>query len=226
MIEHRELGRRYDRSRRRVRHLVVVDERHVEMRSIVARRAGKDAVVVVRKDLRFLESLMSAGGAAREVGVIRRSPIKSLHQDLARDGHLVSGPRSEVQPFVGMSDERCPVGHGGGHRPHIGVRNGVATNEPGCQRAVTNAARVPTSTGALITAGPGVGRHPNLDPNTRIGGWRNRERHTAEGRQVADWRTDRRGERAGRYRLRSCYRREGNFQRTEAFARGGECGGH
>src|SRR5436853_5626616 len=89
--------------------------------------------------------------------------VERADERFSRDGHLVSGPRSEVEPFFGMADKSSAVPANRWESAHIGVGDRISEIEAGCQRAVTDAASVTTATSSLIAARPVHGRHPKLD---------------------------------------------------------------
>src|SRR5205823_4054049 len=91
--------------------------------------------------------------------------VERADERFSRDCHLVSGPRSEVEPFFGMADKSSTVPARRRESAHIGVGDGISEIEACCQPAVTDAAGVTTSTCPLIAAGPARDRHPELDPN-------------------------------------------------------------
>ena len=95
------------------------------MRAVDHRRAGGDAVVIRRIKLGFAKRLLTAGGAAGEIGVARRLAVKGLRDLFAGDRHEVGRAKTPIAPFHGMADDRVAVQRGRGSRSLISVDDGV-----------------------------------------------------------------------------------------------------
>src|SRR6185437_3674108 len=89
---------------------------------IVSGSAGKNAVKVVRKPLRFHERFASTVRAAVEVGAISTLPIKTLDNDLRVDGSFVHCAITKVPHLLRVSERPTGV-----HR-----RSGMAVVRPSC----------------------------------------------------------------------------------------------
>jgi hypothetical protein len=75
-----------------------------QMHAVIAGVAGYDAVVIGRETLRFRERLMSARGAAIEVGVLWKAAIVVANNELRGVGHHVHGPIGPIINFFRMAN--------------------------------------------------------------------------------------------------------------------------
>ena len=123
---------RGDRIVRRVHHDRSPEMLRMEPVPVDRRRRRHDAVVILRIALRLHQPLASAGGAAVEVGILRRHAVHRLRQRLAGDGHLVNAD-------VRVVADGLPV------QPAVGVERKVAA-PPSCPVSVAPAAK-PAATG-------------------------------------------------------------------------------
>ena len=95
------------------------------MGAVDYRRAGGDAVVIRRIKLGFAQRLLTAGGAAGEIGVVGLLAVEGLRDLFAGDRHQMGRAKTPVAPFHRVADDSVAVQRGRGSRSLIGVDDGV-----------------------------------------------------------------------------------------------------
>ena len=228
LVNDRILGGR-DVARRIPQHRIGDPERDGRA---VRRRAGDDAVVVLREHLRGLEPLSSARRAAVPVGQLRARAVEGLDDLLGLRGHLVLGAPREVHELLGMPERE---GAAAADVTGVGRRRGIAGSQRLGHVRIADDARPATVADRLILAVPGSvarrafgGRHrqPDLDLDVGVARRRQRRGDAAERTQrLVGVRAARRAagrlERAGGHDLRFRDGRVLERQRRQALARGG-----
>jgi hypothetical protein len=110
--------------------LVVPEEVGVERSAAMRGYRGDDAVVVFGVALRFLQALLSAGGATVEIGELRGFSVVGGDDLFGGDRHEVGGAIAEVFPDLGIADAGVGVG-GGAHVGRGGRHNRRRRDGPG-----------------------------------------------------------------------------------------------
>ncbi len=138
------------------------------MRAVDDRRAGGDAIVIRWIKLGLAKRLLTAGGAAGEIGVARRLAVKSLRDLFAGDRHQMGRAKAPIAPFHGVTDDSVAVQRGRGSRSLIGVDDGVTATQARRQDGVVEHAAIAAVPGSFEDALPSVLRQPHFDADRRI----------------------------------------------------------
>ena len=156
--------------RRGVKLLVDPHRVRVNMRAIVRRRAAENAVVVVRKALRFHERLLTAGRTTVEIRIAGALPIEGADDLLRRHRHEVRGAITEIEPLFGMSDERIAIVVRRWGRTHVRRRHRAPRVQGGDHlgHVESDVPRVSAVAGAFEPQVPTRDRHPDFDVDQRI----------------------------------------------------------
>jgi len=111
--------------------LLVPDEAAEQVRPIVRRSAGHDAVEVVREPLRFHQRLASAVRAADEVRARRAIAVEGSDHGLRVVGRFLESAEAEVDDFLVVSGGE---GRGPADVAVVGAGRGVVAPQRGSQR--------------------------------------------------------------------------------------------
>ena len=191
-MDHRVLRRR-NVARGIFQHGICDPERD---RGAVRGSTGDDAVVIVGKHLRFLQSLASARRAAVPVGQPRRHAVEVRDHLLGPDGHLVLGAPREVDQLLRMPERKRATA---ADMTRVGGCGGVAGAQRVGHRGITDDACPSSVADRLELPVPSVRRQPDFDFDVGVARGLQRRRHAAERGQILHFLELTRGhERGGR----------------------------
>ena len=179
-----------------VRRLDHLDRLERRVGSVVAGRAGDDAVEVRRIALRFHERLPAAARTAVEVRDARSGAVERPDRGLPLHRGLVHGPVAEIDQPLGMANREAGVG---ARVPGVARRGGITATQRVGQRGVLDRTTPRTIANLEVLAVPARHRQPDFGPDVGIGRGLDRQRYAAEGRQVR---------RSPRHRRAALWRRE------------------
>ena len=219
-VDHREFADRDDARlilEHRLRH---PDAPRVEVRLRVRRRAGDDAVEILRIALRLDERLAAAGRAAVPVRSRRRAAVERGDDRLRLLGHVVLGSVRVVDELLGMPERER---RGGAGVSRVGGAGRVAAFHGARHRGVTDRPGPAAVADRLEFSVPSREGQPHFHFDVGIARRLQRRRDAAERRHaleaVRGGARTRRRERAGCDLLRGGDRRVRQTQRRQALAR-------
>ena len=149
------------------------------MSDVVRRRAGDDAIVIVRVALRLREALLAASGAAVPIGEFRGRAVKRLDDQLRIRSHFMHGAIRPIDEFFGMT--HGPAFVIPGRVAGIGAGSGIAPLQGRFKRSVTNLAdEAAIADGFELSVPARRRRKPHFKADMRIAGGRGKRNYAAK----------------------------------------------
>ena len=186
-----------------------------QSRPEIRRRAGDDALIILRETLSFHQGFPAAVRTAGEIGVGGRLRVVGFDDRLGRRRRLMDRPPAEVDDLLRMAEGPARV-QIPAPMARVCRRHRVAPFQRPIHRAVEDVSGETAVADALVFPVPcRLGRQPHFEGDIRVGGWFDRALDAAERSIQRDRGPDIRAYDA---RRRRDVRRCGNRRGTECLA--------